>query len=227
MYVEQSPPRLREAVQMFLAGERRSSSASPLQRPTFMYYPELSAKPWHDPEDFSFTTVLTQHWHIILQEYETLQKAGSAERIVIPSSNYGGEWSAFNLWKEGVKQEKTCALAPITTKLLEEMPEFMQQCALGYAYFSVVKSGTRITPHFGPANVKLRCHLGLKASPDCKLIVAKESRTWEAGQCLVFDDSFVHEVIHQGTEDRVVLLVDVWHPELTEPERKAVSRFLR
>ncbi len=48
--------------------------------------------------------------------------------------------------------------------------------------------------------------------------------TW---QCMVFDDSFDHEVIHKGTSDRVVLLVDVWHPDLVASEIAAMQRFLK
>lgn len=39
---------------------------------------------------------------------------------------------------------------------------------------------------------------------------------------LVFDDSFEHEVWHNGTSMRLVLIVDVWHPELTEHERRSL-----
>ena len=31
---------------------------------------------------------------------------------------------------------------------------------------------------------------------------------------LIFDDSFEHEVWHEGADDRVVLICDMWHPDL-------------
>jgi len=34
------------------------------------------------------------------------------------------------------------------------------------------------------------------------------------GKVLLFDDSFEHEVRNDTNEDRVVLLIRVWHPEL-------------
>lgn len=40
---------------------------------------------------------------------------------------------------------------------------------------------------------------------------------------LIFDDSFEHEVWHNGTGVRLVLIVDIWHPDLTEQERKTLS----
>lgn len=44
-------------------------------------------------------------------------------------------------------------------------------------------------------------------------------RTWEDGKILIFDDSYEHEVWHNGTSVRVVFIVDVWHPDLSEEER--------
>lgn len=35
----------------------------------------------------------------------------------------------------------------------------------------------------------------------------------------MFDDSFEHEVWHNGSGTRLVLIVDVWHPDLTRAER--------
>ena len=75
--------------------------------------------------------------------------------------------------------------------------------------------------------------------------VAEETRKWEQGKCLLFDDAYEHEVWyhrrHKETgrhehdcdkvnlastneigQERVVLLLDVWHPDLTLEERMAV-----
>ena len=42
-------------------------------------------------------------------------------------------------------------------------------------------------------------------------------REWAEGRCLIFDDSFEHEVWHEGDSDRVVLICDLWHPDLDLP----------
>jgi len=46
---------------------------------------------------------------------------------------------------------------------------------------------------------------------------------WLEGQSVVFDDSFEHEVWNRTAVDRVVLLFDVWHPDLTLAERICIS----
>lgn len=98
---------------------------------------------------------------------------------------------------------------------------------------------------------------------ECTLCVDEESVTWNEGQCLVFDDSFLHSVTHFGgcdeptvdrasveqhtdfrslsnndsdqtsiidfekqafnARDRVVLIVDLWHPALTLEEKEAID----
>jgi hypothetical protein len=48
---------------------------------------------------------------------------------------------------------------------------------------------------------------------------------WKEGGVVVFDDSFEHEVWNDdGRAPRVVLLLDVWHPDLSEAEREVVRR---
>jgi aspartate beta-hydroxylase len=43
--------------------------------------------------------------------------------------------------------------------------------------------------------------------------VGDQTLEWKRGRCLVFDDSFEHEVWHMGSEPRVVLLADLPHPQ--------------
>lgn len=51
------------------------------------------------------------------------------------------------------------------------------------------------------------------------LIVGGEKVYLEEGKCVVFDDSFVHEAGNTSpSEPRVVLVVDFWHPDFTDPE---------
>jgi aspartate beta-hydroxylase len=48
------------------------------------------------------------------------------------------------------------------------------------------------------------------------LRVSSEVVSWQEGKCLVFDDSFEHEVWNKSDCERVVLLIQFWHPDLTE-----------
>ena len=65
----------------------------------------------------------------------------------------------------------------------------------------------------------------LLAQNDCsnQVLCFFNYRTWQEGKFIVFDDSFEHEVWHKGTELRLVLIVDFWHPELPSHERRSLS----
>lgn len=47
---------------------------------------------------------------------------------------------------------------------------------------------------------------------DCWMRVGKEKRVWENGKALVLDTSFEHETGNNSRRDRIVLIIDFWHP---------------
>lgn len=86
-----------------------------------------------------------------------------------------------------------------------------------------MEPGTHIYPHTGPTNCRLRAHLGLVVPDGVRLRIAEEVLKWKEGKIFIIDDSFEHEVWHEGKENRLVLIIDVWHPDLTEQERRSLT----
>ena len=84
----------------------------------------------------------------------------------------------------------------------------------GAHFFSRLVAGSHIGAHCGPSNLRLRVHLGLLVPEGTRIRVGDEVRAWREGECLVFDDSYEHEVWHDGAGDRIVLICDMWHPDL-------------
>ena len=82
----------------------------------------------------------------------------------------------------------------------------------------MVSRSSKLGARCGPSNLRLRCHLGVRVPEGARVRVAGETRPWAEGECLVFDDSFEHEVWHEGDDDLILLVCDMWHPEMT-PER--------
>ena len=78
-----------------------------------------------------------------------------------------------------------------------------------------------LTPSFAIL-YRLRAHLGLVVPSNgrVEMRIANERVRWSAGKIFVIDDSFEHEVWHQGDTIRLVLLVDFWHPDLSVNQRK-------
>ena len=50
--------------------------------------------------------------------------------------------------------------------------------------------------------------------------VGDEEVRLQEGKCIVFDDSFNHEAWNDDDKSRIVLIFDVWHPDLKVEERK-------
>ena len=53
--------------------------------------------------------------------------------------------------------------------------------------------------------------------------VAGDYRPWEEGKMMIFDDSYEHEAANLSPDkERVILLIDIWHPDLVPTEIDAV-----
>ena len=85
--------------------------------------------------------------------------------------------------------------------------------------------GTHLLAHTGSTNLRLRHHLALEvpSDPPSQIRVGTETREWVKGEVLVFDDSFEHEVTSSGSMQRVALIVDTWHPGLSEADVSFLS----
>lgn len=92
--------------------------------------------------------------------------------------------------------------------------------------FSQLKAGAHIKPHTGFVNTRLTCHLPLIVPPNCRFRVGNEVRSWEKGRLWAFDDTIEHEAVNQSDRTRVVLIFDIWRPELSEEERHLVATLL-
>ena len=61
---------------------------------------------------------------------------------------------------------------------------------------------------------------GLEGS---RLRVADDTREFVEGKVAIFDDSFEHEAWHDGTSTRITLIMDIWHPDLSDEEVKFMT----
>ncbi|NND60786.1 MAG: aspartyl/asparaginyl beta-hydroxylase domain-containing protein, partial [Gammaproteobacteria bacterium] len=78
-------------------------------------------------------------------------------------------------------------------------------------------------PHFGLTNTRLTVHLPLIVPDDCQIRVGADHYNWRQGQVVAFDDSYEHEAWNRSGSDRVVLIFECHHPDLTPAERSAIE----
>jgi len=132
------------------------------------------------------------------------------------------EWSTLDLWDKG-KRSPLAADFGATAAAVEatDLPRISVRAP--NVLFSKLSAGARIPAHHGMINTRLVCHLPLIVPPDCGFRVGGETRQWEEGKLLIFDDTIEHEAWNEGQSERVVLIFDVWHPDLDADERRAIS----
>ncbi len=121
----------------------------------------------------------------------------------------GKNWQTFVLFGFGYKSEANCLRCPETTRVLESIEN------LRTAFFSILGPNYHIPPHKGVTKGVIRGHLALVVPDDhqnCWIRVHDHKVSWQANQCLVFDDTFDHEVHNDTDQQRVVLLIDVDRP---------------
>lgn len=184
----------------------------------------MKSKPFWTNADTSHQKSLMEiqkYWKVIRDEgLELLSRNGlfSDEKENLKDI---GDWKQLELFARGIKT-KYCKLAPITCNLIDAFKP-ASTCKRGQAKFSILHPGTHIHSHCGPTNCRIRSHLGLIVPSNTYLRVANETKSWKEGEWLIFDDSFEHEVWHNGTSIRLVLIIDIWHPDLSDDEKRTMS----
>jgi aspartyl/asparaginyl beta-hydroxylase (cupin superfamily) len=202
--------------------ERDYSSLRPGQEPTLVI-PGLSSRPWWIREQFEWSDGLMSSCQRILAELSEFTNA-SASPPSISDRNVlvgHGAWSTVQLVNRGALVANTERFAA-TCALLSDVPGAL---SCGMTFFSVLHRSSSIKPHTGFTNAHLRAHLVLKEATGARFRVGSEWREWKLGDLLVFDDTFEHEAVNEGTEPRIVLLFDFWHPDLSAHERLAIDWF--
>eukprot|EP00445_Apocalathium_hangoei_P043628 CAMPEP_0203977108 /NCGR_PEP_ID=MMETSP0359-20131031/101450_1 /ASSEMBLY_ACC=CAM_ASM_000338 /TAXON_ID=268821 /ORGANISM="Scrippsiella Hangoei, Strain SHTV-5" /LENGTH=679 /DNA_ID=CAMNT_0050915317 /DNA_START=30 /DNA_END=2065 /DNA_ORIENTATION=- len=195
-----------------------------MQRPNDLYVPGLRPRPLWSVRDVPAALELEAAFPTILREYRALRdwaEGGSWTPVADQPLILKGDWRDFKLVENGKRHPVNCVRCPETIKLIQDRcPEIATQIR-GSLIFSRLAGGTRIRPHCGPTNARIRIHLALEVpDPAPRIRVGSEWRQWEVGRCLIFDDSFEHEVVHDGDEARVVLIADFWHPDFGDDLRK-------
>jgi len=132
-------------------------------------------------------------------------------------------WGTFQLYKQGVANERLLKRFPATLAALRSIPVLTTASGPREVLFSVLRGGQRIPPHFGVANTDMTVHMPIITTEQSAIRVVDDTYEWQFGQVFSFDDAFDHESWNDSDEERVNLLFEAWHPGLTEHEKGAVA----
>jgi aspartyl/asparaginyl beta-hydroxylase (cupin superfamily) len=221
--------RFRLSLDIMLGRKQRYES-----RPSQFLVPHLAPVEFFDRAQFPWLDEIEAGTDEIRQEFLAAWQADEGFRPYLTYSadkpvNQFGElnnstrWSAYHLIKDGCVQAAAAARCPRTMELLSRAPQPEQPGRTPAALFSLLKPHTRIPPHTGVSNARVLVHLPLIVPPGCGFRVGNQIREWLPGHALIFDDTIEHEAWNDSDQLRVVLIFDIWHPALSESERRLIT----
>ena len=203
------------------------------QQPQFFFLPSLPSTPYFPRETLAWSAELEAVAPEILAEYEAAVAAGATGQPYVHAASGMGPawetlkgqdaWHSIHLYKDGEAQGDAEEQFPRTLAAVDKTPIVKANGKPLEVFFSVLKPGTHIPPHFGLANSRLTVHLPLIVPSNCAIRVGNQIHSWTEGEVFAFDDSFEHEAWNKSDETRVVLIFEAWTPGLTDAEQNAIS----
>lgn len=232
---ERQHPRFRQSLDIMLGATPRPSEYRQYpQTPLQYYYPGTEYQQFADTERYNWVPALEAQFPAMKTEALALLANHSGFTPYVkastqrPQSNHHGlldnpNWSTLYLWENGGPVEEHIKRCP---KIFQAIIEHVPLCRIGprapSVMLSLLRPGARIPPHTGMLNSRLICHLPLIVPPDCGFRVGNQTIEWQEGRVIAFDDTVEHEAWNNSAFDRLVLIFDVWRPELSLTEQEQI-----
>lgn len=228
--------RFQKALDIMQGRRARDPEVSPFpQLPQSYFYPDLPLVQFADTAAYPWREDLRAATPAILAEARALLASDGSFKPYMqqtrdrPQGDVHGlldnpDWSTFYLTDRGQPIATRVADCPVAYHTLEGAAPL---CRIGSrapsVMFSLLRPHSRIPPHTGMVNCRFVCHLPLIVPRGCGFRVGSETRAWQVGELMVFDDSVEHEAWNDSDEDRLVLIFDIWRPELSLEERRQIE----
>ncbi|KAL7526916.1 hypothetical protein ACHAWF_001966 [Thalassiosira exigua] len=197
------------------------------------YVPGLRAVAWWDDvEDVAWARSLSKSYPAVREEFRSVMADPSALRsegnnvwagaLTTDAESYGEGWKTLVLLNRGQWDETNAKLFPVASKAIHS-----SGVPAAEAFFASMKPHTSIKPHSDFTNFVLTSHLPLvvpeNGNDKCRLSVGDETRQWLEGKVILFDTSIYHDAVNDSDETRYILMLRIWHPDLTTKEREALQ----
>ncbi|MDB5973188.1 MAG: Aspartate beta-hydroxylase [Hydrocarboniphaga sp.] len=219
-----------------LMGDARYTPSDARQQPKIYTLPDLPVAPYLDKQLVPELQQLEEQTAQIRDELMQVMHSDRGREEVfrdpalaaanLRSDRGQASWKGYYFYRYGARNRINCDACPTTIAALDTLPLCHVRDHGPEVLFSVLDAGTHLLPHRGVTNARVVGHLPLIVPPDCALKVAEIEHHWREGKAVLFDDTFMHEAWNRSDRLRVVLIFDLWHPQITEPERVAVTEIL-
>lgn len=196
------------------------------------YVPGLPDEAWLDPELLPFTRLVRDAYPDMQREAEQfvdgrisappygLPNDAIAETPPTPGRPAG--WLEWRFAAQGTLIPTRCNDFPVSAKIAKQI---LEQWTTKNIILMILLPGARTNVHSDFNNVFVNLWMGLIVPEECGLTVAGETRVPHAGECFVFNHSYVHLSYNDSAHMRVVFSVSALHPRLTNHERE-IAKFL-
>lgn len=207
------------------------------QEPTHYRYPALPDIAFLDEAHPEMLARLRDAHHDIRRELEALLASHAEQQRpyvdFAPGQpvgqwadlNRSPKWNALHLIRYGERDRVNAALCPRTLEAFAGPAQADVPHLSPNLMFSLLAPHTHIPPHHGVANFRAVLHLPLIVPAGCRFRVGGETREWVEGEPWIFDDTIEHEAWNDSDTLRVVLIGDVWRPELDAQDRAIIRGF--
>lgn len=231
---QQWHPRFRQSLAIMLGQSQRAGVTERYpQMPTAYFYPGLPHVEFVDPHQFWWRDQIEAATDTIRAEAAQLPgEAGLGAYVRSTQERPQGDvhgmlendsWSTFDLTVRGEADAERVARYPETYRTISNAAPLCDIAGRAPSVmFSRLAAGSKIPPHTGMINTRLICHLPLIVPGEGALRVGTQTKVWVEGQVIVFDDTVEHEAWNNADADRLVLIFDIWRPELADIERAQV-----
>jgi aspartate beta-hydroxylase len=196
------------------------------------YLPGLTVRPFWDPHQFEWARYLESQYQDIRNEFDAvtqnmdrLQQDGNniwAGALTDDAASYGEGWKTLVLMDRGRWDPVNANLFPKTAKAVHQSGVPATE-----VFFASMTGPSEIKLHTDFTNFVLTSHLALdipySGENKCRLRVGGETKQWTNGSVYVFDTSLLHDAINESDRMRYILMIRLWHPDLTPVERQALQ----
>lgn len=196
------------------------------------YVPGLTIHEFWDNQAFDWTSKLADKYKAIRQEFldvtadmARLQQQGNniwAGALTEDASSYGVGWKTLVLMDRSRWDPVNVNLFPVTAQAVHDAGVPAVE-----VFFASLQPESDIKPHSDFTNFVLTSHLPVdvpySGQNKCRLRIGDTTRQWINGEIMVFDTSLMHDAVNDSDKTRYILMMRVWHPDLTKVERDALQ----
>jgi hypothetical protein len=207
--------------------------AGPLAPPLFLV-PGVRPAKYFDSSEFPRIADVEAATYAMRKEFLALIESPGINVTADASGNHdsqstspaAGKWSMIPLVRNGIVVEQFASRCPATMAIAGVLDQPKLGLISPNLYFSILGPGSRIPPHIGISNARAIAHFPLIVPADCGFRVGGESRYWEVGKAMIFDDMTTHEAWNDSGSMRVIVIADLWRPELRPSMRSGVEALM-